>query len=159
MYEGIGHCPDPVAWLARIAAHITPEGDCWRWTGALDQHGYGRFRFRGPERRHETNAHRASWLAHRGDIPPELVVDHLCRNRACVNPWHLDIVTTQVNVQRGDHSKKRGRRGRPVGYVLACGTHGRSDGCEIPAGIYGRKRWRCRICAKAAKARWKARQA
>ena len=40
-------------------------------------------------------------MAHRSDIPAGLQVDHLCRVRACVNPWHMDLVTPAVNTQRG----------------------------------------------------------
>lgn len=46
-------------------------------------------------------AHRIAWTLLRGDIPEKLVIDHLCRNRSCVNPWHMEPVTNQENIDRG----------------------------------------------------------
>lgn len=91
--------------LARRAAN--PQG-CWVWQGALDRDGYGRVRICEAGGKRETGAHRASWLAFRGPIPEGLQLDHLCRNRACVNPDHLEPVTTQENTARGELSAKRG---------------------------------------------------
>lgn len=76
---------------------VRQEGDCWLWT-AYTTGGYGRFR-----------ANRQNWAAHRlayeelvAPIPNGLVLDHLCRNRTCINPDHLDPVTPGVNVLRGE---------------------------------------------------------
>lgn len=73
-----------------------PEG-CWIWTGALDKHGYGEF----SENRRRRRAHRVVYELVRGEIPPGLVMDHLCRVKSCVNPEHLDPVTHTENVRRG----------------------------------------------------------
>lgn len=75
---------------------ITPSG-CWQWTAGLFPNGYGRFWFDG--RGHL--AHRWAYRALVGEIPDGLSLDHLCRNRACVNPSHLDPVTTRDNILRG----------------------------------------------------------
>ncbi|WP_350227754.1 HNH endonuclease signature motif containing protein [Paraoerskovia sediminicola] len=72
-----------------------PDG-CWRWTGELDEDGYGRFILFGKVRR----AHRLAWLFHRGPIPAGLVIDHLCRTRACQNPDHMEPVTSAENARR-----------------------------------------------------------
>jgi hypothetical protein len=74
----------------------TPEG-CWVYTGARARGGYGFVRVHGKN----LYAHRVTYEALRADIPPGLQIDHLCRNRACVNPWHLEPVTARVNTLRG----------------------------------------------------------
>lgn len=60
--------------------------------------GYGRFQFSGKPVR----AHRFSFEYFRFPVPPELELDHLCRNKWCVNPFHLEAVTHQTNMLRGD---------------------------------------------------------
>ena len=72
-------------------------GDCWHWTGAASHDGYGRvYTERGVK-----YAHRVVWELLVGPIPEGLVIDHLCRNRSCVNPDHLEPVTRKENQRRG----------------------------------------------------------
>lgn len=79
---------------------VTPsEGGCWVWAGRMATTGYGVFRIPGSI---SILAHRWSYEFLRADIPEGLVIDHLCRNRACVNPWHLEPVTLLVNWERGE---------------------------------------------------------
>src|SRR4029077_13885011 len=75
--------------------------DCWQWMGAHTGDGYGQIQVDGKMR----VAHRVAWQMLRGDIPDGLQADHLCRNRNCVNPSHVDLVTVRENVRRQDHSK------------------------------------------------------
>lgn len=70
---------------------------CWIWTGYINPGGYGECNIDGKPAR----VHRAVYAEVKGPIPAGLVLDHLCRNRACVNPSHLEPVTQRVNVQRG----------------------------------------------------------
>lgn len=74
---------------------------CWFWTGPVDRHGYGRISEGGGGGRLRF-AHRVSYEIHVGTIPTGLVIDHLCRNRRCVNPAHLEPVTVGENVLRGE---------------------------------------------------------
>lgn len=69
---------------------------CWIWTAALDRDGYGRCRRDGGKR-----AHRVAYEELIGPIPEGLVIDHLCRVRACVNPAHLEPVANLDNLMRG----------------------------------------------------------
>lgn len=77
----------------------TPSG-CWEFTGATDAAGYGRI---GLGRRIDGTAmtHRVTYEFFVSEVPESLDLDHLCRNRACCHPWHLDPVPRAVNVSRG----------------------------------------------------------
>jgi hypothetical protein len=93
---------------ARFSAMVGPAdaNGCWPWAGYVKPTGYGQFHLDRPQ-----NAHRAAWLLFRGAIAPGQHVDHLCRNRVCVNPDHLEAVAHKENVLRGagptaDNAKK-----------------------------------------------------
>jgi len=92
----------PVTIWDEMSTKIDASGDCWEWTASLDRLGYGRATNRGGTR----IAHRAVWEALVGPIPDDLEVDHLCQNRACVNPDHLELVAHIVNVRRGSRARR-----------------------------------------------------
>ncbi|HWI09769.1 MAG TPA: HNH endonuclease signature motif containing protein [Burkholderiaceae bacterium] len=80
---------------------------CWQWTGSLDKDGYARRSKVGSRTdgtRREVSPHRWFYEEFVGPIPAGLVTDHLCRNRACVNPWHIEPVTALVNHKRGERA-------------------------------------------------------
>ena len=71
-------------------------GDCWLWTGTIGERGYGKLTTGG----RRWMAHRWVYEQQRGPIPVGMVLDHLCRNRRCVNPAHLEPVTQSENERR-----------------------------------------------------------
>lgn len=73
------------------------KNDCWYWTAARGRDGYGRFYLGG----HTRQAHRVAYELEVGPIPDGLQLDHLCRVRHCVNPAHLEPVTSRENTLRG----------------------------------------------------------
>ena len=87
-----------VSAIERFRSKIrVTENGCHEWTGGRSRDGYGKF-YEG-DRLHL--AHRWSWQQANGAVPSPLELDHLCRNRACVNPAHLEPVTRRTNVLRG----------------------------------------------------------
>ena len=88
--------PDLASYFWQRVAVIPPD-DCWYWVGPEQNAGYGCAAFQGVR----YLAHRVSWALHNGPIPEGMSMDHLCRNRKCVNPSHLEAVAQRINVQRG----------------------------------------------------------
>jgi len=84
--------------MARVTPRLNMEGECWVWTGAKSD-GYGQVRLKGNAR--SGYVHRLVYEHYRGPVPDGLQIDHLCRNRACANPSHLEPVTQRENLLRG----------------------------------------------------------
>lgn len=89
--------------LRRI--HVTDYG-CWLWMGERNSHGYGRVSWRAQR----MLVHRLVYEQVVGPVPDGLVIDHLCRVTDCCNPAHLEPVTQQENMRRGDHSTNHRNR-------------------------------------------------
>ena len=84
----------------------TTKDGCWEWLGSKDEYGYGLFMLpsqdaEGNYKQLERRAHRIAYTIARGDIPAGLTLDHLCKNKSCVNPAHLEAVTDEENNIRG----------------------------------------------------------
>src|ERR1044072_9284041 len=99
-----GSTDDPSPEWKRFWSQVRFIPDCcWEWTAGMNQYGYGRFTLTGPrETSQKVQAHRYSYEQLVGPIPEGLVLDHLCRNRACVNPDLLEPVTLKENILRGN---------------------------------------------------------
>ena len=106
-----------------------PDTGCWMWTGNVACHGYGHFKVKGKQKK----AHRVAYELFKGKIGKGLDIDHLCSERSCVNPDHLEAVTAKENVrrtvERGHHkqaSQTHCIRGHPLSgdnlYTYPSGT-------------------------------------
>jgi hypothetical protein len=120
-------------------------GDCWHWLASVTPDGYGHFRLNG----RIAKAHRVAWEFLVGPIPAGLTLDHLCRNRSCVNPDHLEPVDRRENIRRGvagAHNRNKGEcsQGHPF----------TTENTRIHAG--GRT---CRTCHRIWVQEWRERQA
>ena len=88
----------PERFWARVVKSPNPY-ECWEWTGATNRDGYGILWNQGSSG--YAPAHRIAYELLVGTIPNDAVIDHLCRNRRCVNPDHLQPVSIGTNVLRG----------------------------------------------------------
>jgi hypothetical protein len=88
----------PVPIELRFWTKVDATGICWEWTAAKSKAGYGVI---GLFHQKVGLAHRVAWELLVGPIPEGLELDHLCRNRSCVNPDHLEPVSHLTNARRG----------------------------------------------------------
>lgn len=77
--------------------HTIEENGCWRWLGNISSAGYGRLRIAG----RAEYAHRYYYVFYKNKLTPGKVLDHLCKNRYCVNPEHIEEVSYYTNNIRG----------------------------------------------------------
>lgn len=129
-----------------------PSG-CWEFIGSVVGRGYGSFNagrdVEGNKR--SMPAHVVSYRIFVGEVPVDLVLDHLCRLRRCVNPWHLEPVTQKVNIHRGQLA-------RGVGIAVThCPAGHAYDEANTYIGPFN-KRY-CRACGRDATRRYLERKA
>lgn len=119
----VGGVPEAVEWLYELGVLMrpdtaefvsafpgsqvgwvpNPQTECWEWIGALAWNGYGIVGLPGQHR--NCLAHRLVYEREHGPVPDGQELDHLCRNRRCVNPGHLEVVTRRTNARRGAKAK------------------------------------------------------
>jgi hypothetical protein len=132
---------------------------CWLWTGKIDVWGYGSIGYRN----YTCNAHRFSYELYHGEIPPKHFIHHLCENKHCVNPMHLEMML------HGEHTRLHATK--PIcknGHIIAKygrNKSGKCNGCmEVKEMLRSEKRkycknghlnipenrngYRCAICAR-----------
>ena len=97
------HSRESMGLAKRFEAKVerVPFLTCWVWMGCTLKNGYGKIG-RGRAKDGTALAHRIAYELYRGPIPDELELDHLCRNRWCVNPAHLEAVSHRENMLRGN---------------------------------------------------------
>jgi hypothetical protein len=88
--------PTDIAIRLWAKVKVADALDCWEWIASLNSEGYGQIYHQGRPHR----AHRIAYELLIADIPEGLTIDHLCRNRRCVNPWHMEPVPLSVNSSR-----------------------------------------------------------
>jgi len=137
---------------------IDKKTGCWNWNKSLRKLGYGNLHISKDEASaigisatnvpfydRNYSAHRISYIVFKGSINPELEIDHLCRNRKCVNPEHLEQVTHYENCLRGNTgSYNKNKTNCPQGHEYKGNSYFYRN---------GRKRV-CKICVKAWSARY-----
>jgi hypothetical protein len=125
----------PAAAIYRLhrKTEVDPASGCWNWIGGIDINGYGVVSSSG----RSVGAHRLAYELLASPVPDGKELDHLCRNRRCVNPEHLEPVTPQENVLRGTQPSVLRRRQK-----LATGMCSRGHVMPDPTKL-------CRECANA----------
>lgn len=137
--------------LERFVAKLDRSGECWLWTGVKVRGGYGRVTLCKPKMTMLT--HRAAYEHWIGPIPAGKELDHLCRNRACARPDHLEPVTHLENVRRGDY----GVGAKIAQEHLRQQTHCR-NGHSYDGAYHQKGSRRCAKCQAAALRRWREKQ-
>jgi hypothetical protein len=120
--------------IARIIEHvILHEDGCWIVDGAKTPAGYAHVNLGNGRYQH---SHIVTFEHFRGSVPEGLELDHLCRVRDCVNPWHLEAVTHRENCLRGEaptmllHLEGRCKNGHPASEAVRRRSTGRVVYCK-----------------------------
>lgn len=116
--------------LARFFKKVQKGDGCHIWTGSLDTGGYGCFNVN----RKTMTTHRLAYGIAYGDFDESMHVDHICHNRACVNPGHLRLTTRRQNAENRSGPARHGKSG-----VRGVSWHSQANRWWVQAGHKGRK--------------------
>lgn len=114
--------------VANFWKRVRKTASCWIWIGPTNPQGYGALG------KLKQRAHRVAYFIAHGVIDPKLTIDHLCRNKLCVNPGHLEQVTNRENARRGAVAVIGSRMHCPSGHPL------------VRSPYRGENRRRCIVC-------------
>ena len=89
--------------MERFWSKVKKTESCWEWKGAKSSTGYGNFSVKYKQH----GAHRFAWELLRGPVPEGMTLDHICKNRGCVNPEHMEVVSRGENSRRGIAQRAR----------------------------------------------------
>jgi hypothetical protein len=115
-----------------------PNTGCWLWLGSYIRSGYGNKAIRRNGRGTVTTAHRWVYESLVGPVSADLELDHKCRNRACVNPQHLEPVSGAVNVHRGAGARLTDEDVVEIRRIAARGRGRKADGGVSHSDLAGR---------------------
>lgn len=98
-------------FVERFWSKVDKTTICWKWLGSCNLAGYGQITLTNNNGKFVLYAHRLSYMLHANEYVPEgMQIDHLCRNRACVNPDHFEVVTATENKRRGESPAAKAAR-------------------------------------------------
>lgn len=118
---------------------LTPSG-CMESTYSVASHGYAQIGWTEDGRTRGTLCHRAAWTHYSGiQIPHGMTIDHACRNRRCVNPLHLRLMSNVLNARQAGYGDED----------VCKNGHPRDENLAIVSG-----RWKCRACARESSLRY-----
>lgn len=123
---------------------LVPFTTCWIWTGACFSNGYGNVKV--PNQRKNQVAHRAVYEEIKGPVDKSLVLDHLCKNKFCVNPDHLEAVSQKENLDRAGTIDKLRKAAKIRGQKLNCKRGHELSGANLYIQSNGGRR--CLACSK-----------
>ena len=133
--------------LENFWSKVNKTDSCWNWTACKNKDNYGQFWLEGKPYK----VHRIVYEMYYGKIPSGLVLDHLCRNKRCCNPEHLEAVTNKENITRGLAGKTINRY-NPHKDKTHCSKGHPYSGDNL---LFNKNKRVCRICKRTSQIKWR----